>query len=102
MATPVEVVVHVYDLSAGMAAALSQSLIGKQIDGVWHTGVVVFGREYFFGGGIQAGLPGSTQFGRPTKKLSGFTTEVTQVRVRARRERCPPGGRTEMPRRRSA
>ena len=24
---------------------------GKQIDGVWHTGVVVYGREYFFGGG---------------------------------------------------
>jgi hypothetical protein len=22
---------------------------GRQIDGVWHTAVVVFGREYFFG-----------------------------------------------------
>ena len=45
--------VHVYDLSQGLAAALSPSLIGKQIGGVWHTGVVVYGREYFFGGGIQ-------------------------------------------------
>ena len=23
---------------------------GKQIDGIWHTGIVVYGREYFFGG----------------------------------------------------
>lgn len=31
---------------------------GKQIDGVWHTGVVAYGREYFFGGaGIQACIP---------------------------------------------
>lgn len=22
---------------------------GRQIDGIWHTAVVVFGREYFFG-----------------------------------------------------
>jgi hypothetical protein len=25
------------------------SQIGRQIDGIWHTAVVVFGREYFFG-----------------------------------------------------
>ena len=23
---------------------------GKQIDGIWHTGIVVFGKEFFFGG----------------------------------------------------
>lgn len=33
-------------------------LSGRQIDGVWHTGVVAYGREYFFGGGgIQSCLP---------------------------------------------
>lgn len=25
-------------------------LLGKQLDGVWHTGVVVYGKEWFFGG----------------------------------------------------
>lgn len=24
-------------------------LLGRQIEGVWHTGVVVYGREYFYG-----------------------------------------------------
>ncbi|KAK1935062.1 Desumoylating isopeptidase 1 [Phytophthora citrophthora] len=52
------VTLHVYDLSHGMARQLSPSLLGKTIDGVWHTGVVVFGKEFFFGGGgIQAMVP---------------------------------------------
>lgn len=25
---------------------------GKQFEGIWHTGIVVYGYEYFFGGGI--------------------------------------------------
>ena len=49
------VTLHVYDLSHGMARQLSPALLGKTIDGVWHTGVFVFHTEYFFGGGgIQA------------------------------------------------
>ncbi|KAG7391693.1 hypothetical protein PHYPSEUDO_003767 [Phytophthora pseudosyringae] len=52
------VTLHVYDLSHGMARQLSPALLGKTIDGVWHTGVLVFGQEYFFGGGgIQAMAP---------------------------------------------
>ncbi|KAG6577970.1 putative peptidase [Phytophthora cinnamomi] len=54
----VSVTLHVYDLSHGMARQLSPALLGKTIDGVWHTGVLVFGQEYFFGGGgIQAMAP---------------------------------------------
>ena len=44
----------VYDLSRGMATTMSQQILGQQIDGIWHTGILVFGVEYFFGGGIQA------------------------------------------------
>uniref|UniRef100_M4BGK1 PPPDE domain-containing protein n=1 Tax=Hyaloperonospora arabidopsidis (strain Emoy2) TaxID=559515 RepID=M4BGK1_HYAAE len=41
-----------------MARQLSPALLGKTIDGVWHTGVLVFNKEYFFGGGgIQAMAP---------------------------------------------
>ncbi len=32
---------------------MSQSIIGQQIDGIWHTGIVVYEKEYYFGGGIQ-------------------------------------------------
>ncbi|CAK0875551.1 unnamed protein product, partial [Prorocentrum cordatum] len=42
---------YVYDITQGMAKGMSQMLVGKQIDLVPHTGIVVFGREYFFGGG---------------------------------------------------
>ena len=27
------------------------SIVGKQLDGIWHTSIVIFGREYFYGGG---------------------------------------------------
>ena len=31
------------------------SVTGKQLDGIWHTAVVVYGQEFFFGGnGIQS------------------------------------------------
>jgi len=31
-----EVVVHLYDLSMGMARQFSQQFLGKQIDGIWY------------------------------------------------------------------
>ncbi|XP_069949888.1 uncharacterized protein [Cherax quadricarinatus] len=41
---------------------------GKQIEGIWHTGVVAYGREYFFGsGGIESCRPGGTILGDPDK-----------------------------------
>ncbi|KAG6839694.1 hypothetical protein C0991_012511 [Blastosporella zonata] len=49
---------YVYDLSNGMARQLSQQLAGRQIDGIWHTSVVVFGKEVFYGQGINTTLPG--------------------------------------------
>ena len=42
----------IYDLSRGMAVAMSQQILGQQIEGIWHTGILVFGSEYYFGGGI--------------------------------------------------
>eukprot|EP00475_Leptophrys_vorax_P011660 TRINITY_DN18204_c0_g1_i1.p1 TRINITY_DN18204_c0_g1~~TRINITY_DN18204_c0_g1_i1.p1 ORF type:complete len:555 (-),score=141.21 TRINITY_DN18204_c0_g1_i1:26-1594(-) len=50
-----------------MAKQFSPALLGHEIEGIWHTGVVVYGTEYFYGGGIQAGKPGGTQAGRPMK-----------------------------------
>ena len=48
-----DVVLHLYDLSMGMARSLSAAIVGTQIDLIPHTGIVVYGNEYFYGGGIQ-------------------------------------------------
>ena len=48
------VVLRVYDLSNGMARTMSQQFLGMQVDIVPHTGVFVYGREWFFSGGIQS------------------------------------------------
>lgn len=53
------VTLRVYDLSLGMAKAMSLQLTGKQFDLIPHTGIEVYGVEYFFGGGVQA-LPPAT------------------------------------------
>ncbi|XP_046448471.1 uncharacterized protein LOC124197205 isoform X2 [Daphnia pulex] len=64
----IAVYLHIYDLTRGMAQLMSAAILGKQIDGIWHTGVVVYGREYFFGGqGITSCLPGETILGQPNQ-----------------------------------
>ena len=62
-----EVTLHVYDLSQGMAKQLSKALTGHQIDGIWHSGVVVGGIEYYWGGELIAEPAGCTQYGRPVR-----------------------------------
>jgi len=63
-----QVELFVYDLSKGMAKSLSPVLLGKQIEGIWHTGVVAYGREYFFGSsGIESCRPGGTLLGEPER-----------------------------------
>ena len=60
----------IYDLSGGQAAVLSDLFLGRHIDGVWHTAIVVYGREYCFGSsGVQDSEPGRTILGSPLKTL---------------------------------
>lgn len=40
-----------------------------QLEGIWHTGVVVAGIEYYFGGGVQRARAGRTQFGQPSQVI---------------------------------
>ncbi|KAK4537936.1 hypothetical protein CDCA_CDCA15G3961 [Cyanidium caldarium] len=71
------VILHVYDLSGGLAAQFSTMLLGKRIEAVYHTGVVVYGREYYFGGGIQSAPPGGTVYGRPVRAVDMGETGVS-------------------------
>ncbi|KAG7350347.1 PPPDE putative peptidase domain containing protein [Nitzschia inconspicua] len=74
----------IYDLSHGMARHLSSQFLGgpqHAIEIIPHTAIVVFGREYFFGGGIQHEDP--QQFRRmarmhPIQTLSLGTTSVSR------------------------
>jgi desumoylating isopeptidase 1 len=47
-----KVKINLYDLSGGMAKVFSPMFLGKEIQGIWHTGIIVYGIEYYFGGGI--------------------------------------------------
>ncbi|XP_016772726.2 uncharacterized protein LOC409784 isoform X2 [Apis mellifera] len=41
---------------------------GQHVEGIWHTAIVAYGREYFFGpSGIQSARPGGTVLGEPLK-----------------------------------
>ena len=74
---------HLYDLTQGLAKALSPALLGKQIDGVWHTGVVVFDIEYFFGGGIVAAPAGRAVNNLPYKTITLGNTTKTKGELEA-------------------
>ncbi|XP_060522161.1 uncharacterized protein LOC132699459 isoform X2 [Cylas formicarius] len=75
-----KVELYIYDLSRGCAPSVSQKLLGKRIDGIWHTSIVVYDREYFFGSsGVESCNPGATALGPPKDiKLLG-ETQVTHA-----------------------
>jgi len=69
-----EVLLYVYDLSQGAARQLSPWVVGRSMDGIWHTGTVVFGKEYYYSRDLVFAEPGETGFGKPEKILHmGYT-----------------------------
>lgn len=72
--TPVRL--HIYDVSQGMARNFSEPLLGMNVQGIWHTGIVAYGKEFYFGAGITADSPGCTPFGKPIEVLEIGTTTV--------------------------
>ncbi len=69
---------YVYDLSHGLARSLAPQLLGFPLEGIWHTSVVVYGKEYLYGQGIQQTFPGTTQHGQPYEIVDLGTTEIPQ------------------------
>jgi len=78
---------NVYDLSNGMAAQFSPMFLGKRIDGIWHTGVVLYGYEFYFGGGICKDRPNQTPYGTPVREVDMGQTEIDES-VSLRAEEC--------------
>ncbi|CAI9778617.1 unnamed protein product [Fraxinus pennsylvanica] len=71
-----KVSLNVYDLSQGLARQLSTTFLGRTIEGIWHTGLVVYGSEYYFGGGIQSSPVGTTPYGTPIRVADLGITHV--------------------------
>ena len=76
-----KVTLHLYDLSNGIARSMSQAIIGKQLDGIWHSGIVVFGVEYFYGGGICAAPAGHAIPHLPYQEIALGETNKTQIEL---------------------
>lgn len=96
-----EVHLAIYDLSRGMARSLSGQFLGPDhaLDIIPHTGIVVYGKEYFYGGGIQSANPTSFRqsmgiFPIDTQLL-GRTT-VTQQEFEQWCQNCMRTGRYSM------
>lgn len=60
------VYLRVYDLSDGAARTWSPVLLGKRIEGIWHTGILLSGMEYFYGE-LEGGRA-SFRFGRANRE----------------------------------
>lgn len=73
-----EVYLYIYDLSNGLAAQISQQLTGRFFKAIYHTSIVIHGREYFFGGsGIESSLPAQAPTGQPIEKRKVGETEIS-------------------------
>lgn len=76
-----KVELYIYDLTGGMARQFGSMLApGLQLDGVWHTAIVCFNTEWFYGGGgIEQCSPGGTMMGRPLKVEQLGETRLSRV-----------------------
>lgn len=71
-----EVTLYVYDLSNGLVKQMSKAIVGREFEGMWHTGVVVFGKEFYWAGDLQCSTAGRTQYGRPVKVIPLGKTHI--------------------------
>lgn len=77
-----DVFLYIYDLSGGLASIFSPGLLGKQVDGIWHTATVLYNKEFFFGqSGIQYCQPCTTSLGNPLKKQFMGQTSLSEKEI---------------------
>ncbi|XP_039300873.1 desumoylating isopeptidase 1-like isoform X2 [Nilaparvata lugens] len=74
------VTLYIYDLSKGLAPAISPFLIGEVVEGIWHTSIVIYGKEHFFGSdGISICDPGGTVLGEPQRTVDLGVTYIPRA-----------------------
>ena len=81
--TPTKVSLISYDISGKATKNLSRILFGKKIEGIWHTSILAFGYEWWYGGDCFQSRPFSTPFGPTPDKVEdlGETTRtLTEVK----------------------
>jgi hypothetical protein len=61
----------VYDITQGNSELFSGVLLGKKLEAIYHSRILVHGREFWFGGNIFMSLPPMTQYFGPTLEKSG-------------------------------
>ncbi|KAI0977403.1 PUL domain-containing protein [Xylaria arbuscula] len=66
----------VYDLSGGLARQYSMSMLGFQLDAIYHTSVELEGTEYVYDSGINTIQPGSSHLGQPLERIHLGKTEL--------------------------
>lgn len=71
-----KVVLALYDITNGLAKSMSMMIIGHQVDAVYHSSLIVYGRQYYFGGGICWDPPEQTPYGKPIQKIEMGETEI--------------------------
>ena len=60
---------------------MSLGILGKQLDGIWHSGIAVFGVEYFYGGGICAAPAGRAIPHLPYQEIHLGETAKSQIEL---------------------
>eukprot|EP00930_Biecheleria_cincta_P096051 TRINITY_DN87927_c0_g1_i1.p1 TRINITY_DN87927_c0_g1~~TRINITY_DN87927_c0_g1_i1.p1 ORF type:complete len:833 (+),score=183.08 TRINITY_DN87927_c0_g1_i1:77-2575(+) len=73
-----EVWLYQYDISGGLASWAAPVALLQPVEGIWHTGIVVFGREYWYGGQCFESKPEMTPFGTPMKRIRLGATLCTR------------------------
>jgi Ca2+-binding EF-hand superfamily protein len=76
--TPSKISLISYDISGRATKNLARILFGRKIEGIWHTSILAFGYEWWFGGDCFQSRPFSTPFGPTPDKVEdlGETTRT--------------------------
>ena len=72
------VYLYVYDISNGLARTMSPMIVGKLVEGIWHTSIVIHNKEFYFQGGTFGDAPKTTPFGLPVKEIKLGETELSK------------------------
>jgi hypothetical protein len=75
---PEKVTLLQYDISSKATKVFGRLLFGKKIEGIWHTSLLCFEKEWWYGGDLFRSTPLKTPFGEPVKRVELGETYFTQ------------------------